>query len=100
MGFLDGLKKFGKAMGSVINDVAEASREAEKKRLEFENSIQPEVTLNAEALHNMRSMNSWELEKIFRGKRVHLADDPEVYKELSKFNSWELEAIFGKKEDK
>ena len=94
--FAEGLKRFGKALGEGIAITAEISHDIQHPEEKL--GLKPEVTLTVEALRNMAGMSCYQLEQIFKGKVVHLADDPAVYRELRKFNCWQLEAIFGKEE--
>ena len=95
--FLEGMKRFGKALGEGIVEGSKIAHELEHPEEKL--GLKTEVTLNAEALQNLKGMSCWQLEKIFKNKVVHLADDPSVYRELKCFNTWQLEAIFGKEEN-
>lgn len=94
----DGLKRFGKALAEGLAEAGDAVRKEEEKRKALEASLNPEVTLSVESLKQLKGMSCYQLEKIFQGKRVHLMDDPAVYRELKNFNVYQLEAIFGKEE--
>ena len=99
-------KKEGESMETfkrIMTAISEGLAESAKKYDEIQHpeiglGLKTEVTLDAEALKNLAAMNQWQLEAIFKGKIVHLADDPAVYRELRRFNQWQLEAIFGKEE--
>lgn len=87
----DGLKRFGIAAVKALAAMGNAVEEDPAKEL----NLQTEVTLKAEDLKQLCGMSSWQLERIFKGKKVKLADDPAVYRELKNFSSWQLEKIFG-----
>lgn len=87
----DGLKRFGIAAVKALAAIGNAVEEDPAKEL----NLQTEVTLKAEDLKQLCGMSSWQLERIFKGKKVKLADDPAVYRELKNFSSWQLEKIFG-----
>ena len=89
-GFLQIMKAFGEGV-AIARETAQEYEHPETKL-----NLQTDITLKAEDLKQLRDMSSWQLEKIFRGKRVHLADDPAVYRELKHFDCWKLDAIFGK----
>ena len=91
----EGLKRFGIAAVKALAAMGNAVEEDPAKEL----NLQTEVTLKAEDLKQLCGMSSWQLERIFKGKKVKLAGDPEVYKELKNFSSWQLEKIFGEEED-
>ena len=90
----DGLKRFGIAAVKALAAIGNAVEEDPAKEL----NLQTEVTLKAEDLKQLCGMSSWQLERIFKGKKVKLADDPAVYRELKNFSSWQLEKIFGEED--
>jgi hypothetical protein len=90
----DGLKRFGIAAVKALAAMGDAVEEDPAKEL----NLQTEVTLKAEDLKQLCGMSSWQLERIFKGKKVKLADDPAVYRELKNFSSWQLEKIFGEED--
>lgn len=94
--FTRGTKAVFKAIGQGLCEGARLYEESHPAEMPV--PMQVDVTLNVEALQNLKSMNSFQLEKLFKGKRVHLADDPKVYQELKHFNTFQLEAIFGEEE--
>ena len=94
--FTRGTKALFKAVGQGLSEGARIYEETHP--VEPPVPLQVDVTLGVEALKNLQGMNCFQLEKLFKGKRVHLADDPNVYRELKRFNCFQLEAIFGKEE--
>ena len=90
----NGLKRFGIATLKALAAMGNAVEEDPAKEL----NLQTEVTLKAEDLKQLCGMSSWQLERIFKGKKVKLAGDPAVYRELKNFSSWQLEKIFGEED--
>lgn len=77
---------------------AEAQRKADRLGQVPEINLPTTITLGAEQLKQLKGLNTWQLEAMFKGKRVVMDNDPATYAQLKFFNSWQLEAIFGKEE--
>lgn len=85
-----------RALGEGVVAGCEAYEKVEHPEISAGLNLQTDVTLKAEDLAQLKGMTSYQLERVFRGKNVHLADDPAVYRELKNFSSFQLDAIFGK----
>lgn len=103
---ISGVKTTGKIFGALARGFvegaehyAEAQRKAERLGQAPEIDLPTTVTLGAEQLKQLRGLNSWQLEAMFKGKKVVMDNEPATYAQLKNFNSWQLEAIFGKEDD-
>ena len=99
---INGAKTTGKIFGALARGMVEGAehyeelrREADKPKIDLPTTI----TLGAEQLKQLVGLNSWQLDAMFKGKKVVMDNDPATYAQLRKFNSWQLESIFGKEDE-
>ena len=92
-----GLEVFSAVMKAFGEGLAEGAKYYEENH-EPEIALKTDVTLGVEELKQLKGMASFQLERLFKGKTVHLSDDPAVYRELKNFSSFQLEKIFGEEE--
>ena len=101
---IGGLKFTGKLLGAIGSGFVEGIAKYGELQSEASSIGTPKielpttVTLGAAELTQLKDMSSWQLESLFKGKRVELVNSPATYAMLKHFNSWQLEAIFGKDE--
>lgn len=103
---ISGVKTTGKIFGALARGFvegaehyAEAQRRAERICQTPDISLPTTVTLGAEHLKQLKGLNTWQLEAMFKDKKVVMDNEPATYAQLKNFNSWQLEAIFGKEDD-
>lgn len=74
---------------------AEAQRKAERLGQAPEIDLPTTITLGAEQLKQLKGLSTWQLDAMFKGKKVIMDNEPATYAQLKYFNSFQLDAIFG-----
>lgn len=103
---ISGVKTTGKIFGALARGFvegaehyAEAQRKAERLGQAPEIDLPTTITLGAEQLKQLKGLSTWQLEAMFKGKKVVMDNEPATYAQLKYFSSFQLDAIFGKGDD-
>ena len=62
-------------------------------------AVKDGAVLDAKQVIACQNMSSWQLSRIFRGKHVTFASDPDTLKALSRLSSWQIDSILGQEEE-
>ena len=55
--------------------------------------------LGAEQVRVLGNMTSWQIERLFKGKKATFATDPETLRAINELTSWQIDAILDQSDD-